>query len=878
MDKNTPTAKPDKSPDTLSTGLAGLDQTIEGVLPGDNIVWQVDSIEDFLPFVQPYCKHALNANKKLIYFRFGTHQPFLKPDSGAEIIELDPDIGFESFTTQVNAVITKAGYGHYYVFDLLSELALKWCNDRMLGNFFMQTCPYLYDNKTVTAFALLRDYHSFHATRPIFKTAQIVINVYKHNGELYVHPTKVKDRYSPTMNTIHLWKDDEFLPIRQSGKTTEVLSSVLWFELDSANERLGFWARTFAEAETIESDYHNRSCSEEEYNTYLLKLLNMTISRDERMIELAKKHFTISDIIKIRKRMIGTGLVGGKSIGMLLARAIIEKELPDIAKLFEQHDSFFIGSDVFYTYLVRNKIWHLRQKQREEANVLEGAAEGREQIMQGRFPEYLQSQFINMLDYFGQSPIIVRSSSLLEDNYGNAFAGKYESHFCPNQGTREQRLEEFMTAVKKIYASSMSTKALTYRARRGLLQRDEPMALLVQRVSGAVYGKMFFPQCAGVGFSFNPYAWDEQIDPEAGMLRLVFGLGTRAVDRVDDDYTRIIALNAPEKRRQEKTENLRKFSQRKVDLLDLEEGTFCSKDFRTVIDQSPELPADFFVEHDQNLRQRAVRSGHDNISDRIITFNKLIKETDFAEKMRTMLAKIEQVYGSSVDIEFTMNLQPDGQYKINLLQCRPLELRPRGPVAEPTALTNKDRLLIHASGSILGHSRLLPIDRIIYVVPEQYSRLSVQDRYSIARLIGRITHLDDDKSKVTMLLGPGRWGTSTPSLGIPVSYSEINTADIIVEIAQMSDTISPDISLGTHFFSDFMESDSLYLGFKPQRKENLFKKDFFSNAQNQLEKILPDMQKWAQVIRVIEPDNNAGFNSIKLYANALEQQFACYLE
>jgi hypothetical protein len=344
--------------------------------------------------------------------------------------------------------------------------------------------------------------------------------------------------------------------------------------------------------------------------------------------------------------MIGTGLIGGKSVGMLLARAIIEKELPDIAKLFEPHDSFFIGSDVFYTYLVRNKIWHIRQKQREGANVLEGAAEGREQIMQGEFPEYLQSQFINMLDYFGQSPIIVRSSSLLEDNYGNAFAGKYKSYFCPNQGTREQRLEEFITAVKKIYASSMSAEALTYRTQRGLLQRDEPMALLIQRVSGAVYGKMFFPQCAGVGFSFNPYAWDEQIDPEAGMLRLVFGLGTRAVDRVDDDYTRIIALNAPEKRREEKAQNLRKFSQKKVDLLDLEEGTLCSKDFRTVIDQSPELPADFFVGRDQNLHQRAVKSGHDNISDRIITFNKLIKETDFTEKMRIMLAKIEQVYDS----------------------------------------------------------------------------------------------------------------------------------------------------------------------------------------------------------------------------------------
>jgi pyruvate,water dikinase len=864
--------------DTFSTGLAGFDHIIESVLPGDNIVWQVDSIEDFLPFVLPYCKYALSTNKKLIYFRFGTHPPFLAPDSGAEIIQLDPDIGFESFTTQVNAVITKAGFGHYYVFDLLSELALKWCNDRMLGNFFMQTCPYLYENKTVTAFALLRDYHSFHATRPIFETAQIVINVYKHNGDLYVHPTKVTNRYSPTMNTIHLWKNDEFIPIRQSGKTTEVLSSVLWFELDSANERLGFWARTFAEAENIAAEYRNWACPKEKYHAYFLKLLNMTISRDERIIELAEKYFSISDIIKIRKRMIGTGLIGGKSVGMLLARAIIEKESPDIAALFEPHDSFFIGSDVFYTFLVRNRIWHLRQRQREAENVLEGAQQGRQLIMEGQFPEYLQSQFINMLDYFGQFPIIVRSSSLLEDNYGNAFAGKYKSFFCANRGTRQERLEEFINAVKKIYASSMSTEALTYRARRGLLQRDEPMALLVQRVSGAVYGKMFFPQCAGVGFSFNPYAWDEQIDPEAGMLRLVFGLGTRAVDRVDDDYTRIIALNAPQKKRQEKAENPRKFSQRKVDLIDLEEGRFCSKDFRTVIDQSPELPADFFIEHDQKLRQRALKRGHKNVSDRIISFKKLLQETDFAEKMRAMLEKIEHVYGSSVDIEFTMNLQPDNLYKINLLQCRPLELRPRGPVAEPTALTNKERLLIHASGSVLGHSRLLPIDRIVYVVPEQYSRLSVPDRYAIARLIGRITHLDDDKSKILMLLGPGRWATSTPSLGVPVSYSEINTVDIIVEIAEMSSTVSPDISLGTHFFSDLIESNSLYLGFKPQRKENLFKKDFFANAKNLLEKFLPDMQKWAHVVRIIEPAGNDKFNAIKLYANALEQRFACYFE
>ena len=291
----------------------------------------------------------------------------------------------------------------------------------------------------------------------------------------------------------------------------------------------------------------------------------MVISRDERILNIARKYLNLADIIRIRKRMIGTGLIGGKSVGMLLARAILEKTDDRFKQLLEPHDSFFIGSDVFYTYLVRNKIWWIRQKQRTSKNFLDGAAEGRQRILQGEFPEYIIKQFIDVLDYFGQSPIIVRSSSLLEDNYGNAFAGKYESFFCTNQGTRQQRLAEFTDAIRKIYASSMGEDALMYRAKWGLLEKDEPMGLLIQRVSGAPHGRYFFPQAAGVALSFNPYAWSEDIDPKAGMMRLVFGLGTRAVDRNDDDYVRIVALNAPARRPEANIDEARKYTQQKVD-------------------------------------------------------------------------------------------------------------------------------------------------------------------------------------------------------------------------------------------------------------------------------------------------------------------------
>jgi hypothetical protein len=119
----------------------------------------------------------------------------------------------------------------------------------------------------------------------------------------------------------------------------------------------------------------------------------------------------------------------------------------------------------------------------------------------------VRDQFAEMLDYFGQSPIVVRSSSLLEDSFGSAFSGQYESIFCANQGSPQERLEAFLAAVRHIYASAMGRDALLYRAQRGLLDRDEQMALFVQRVSGAAYGRLFFPQVAGVGLSFNPFAW-----------------------------------------------------------------------------------------------------------------------------------------------------------------------------------------------------------------------------------------------------------------------------------------------------------------------------------------------------------------------------------
>lgn len=866
-----------KPNERLSTGLPGFDKVIKQVLPGDNIVWQVETLDDFLPFVKAYCKNALGSGWELVYFRFGKHEPFVTAEEGANVIELDANQGFETFTSKVHTVINQFGKGHYYLFDCLSELAPAWCNDRMLGNFFMQVCPYLYYAQTVTTFALLRDYHSYHATRPIIETAQVVSNVYNYKNNIYVHPLKVDARYSTTMNMIHIWKENAFLPVRDSGIITEILTNVRGLELDVANERLGFWAKTFHDAELLVKDYEQKKCSQEEIEKKYEQIVRMAISRDERILKIARKYLTLSDVLRIRRRMIGTGLIGGKSVGMLLARAILEKTEPAFKDILEPHDSFFIGSDVFYTYLVRNKIWWIRQKQRTSKNFLDGAAEGRQRILQGDFPDYITKQFIDLLDYFGQSPIIVRSSSLLEDNYGNAFAGKYESFFCTNQGTRQQRLNEFTDAIRKIYASSMSEDALMYREKWGLLEKDEPMGLLIQRVSGGPHGRYFYPQAAGVALSFNPFVWNEDIDPKAGMIRLVFGLGTRAVDRNDDDYARIVALNVPSKNPQS-SESANKYTQQKVDCIDLEAREFITKQFSEVVPAPADdsLLLDLFASRDREMEKRAAQLGRKEIFSWSLTFEKLLEKTAFPKQMRHALSIIQNVYGTPVDVEFTVNFMNENEFKINILQCRPLEQKGGGPIMSPETLKDLKDVVIDANGPVIGRGRHIAIDRVIYVAPDQYIKLKISDRYELARLIGRLSHAGNETEKTIMLLGPGRWGTSTPSLGVPVSYPEINTISVLAEIAILNKDMSSDVSLGTHFFNDLIENETLYLGLLPYRKSNILRADFFMNSPNNLAEILPEAASWSDTLKVIDPQNAQPGKTLNLYANSIEQRFVLY--
>lgn len=837
--------------DKISTGLQGFDKVIDMLRLGDNVVWQVDSISDYKHMVAPYVEQAKRDGRNLIYVRFGSHEALLDDTSGVKVCPVEAEEGFESFATKVHHLIAREGRKVFYVFDCLSELLRFWHSDLMIGNFFRVTCPFLYELDTIAYFAVTRNSHTYDTIARIRETTQLLLDLYRVKGNYYIHPLKAWQRYSPTMFLPHLIKGQDAICITSSAHASELFSNYSW-----NSKKMDYWEVTFQKAREV------LTLSQEEQETTKELLLPLLIGKASRMYALCQKYFTLEDIMQIASREIGTGLIGGKSVGMLLARNILKKEAGKrFIPFLEEHDSYYLGADIFYTYIVQNGWWKLRAKQKTREGYFKYAPELREKLLKGKFPEMLQEQFQYMLEYFGQSPIIVRSSSLLEDNFGNAFAGKYDSAFCVNQGTPEERYEAFEQAVRYVYASTMNEDALTYRMHRGLVERDEQMALLIQRVSGNYYGDCFFPHIAGVGNSSNLYVWDQNVDINAGMLRVVFGLGTRAVDRVDGDYPRIVGLDNPLRTPPVAYGDQQKFSQNKVDLLSLQDNILTNKGLEDVLACDIKTDKKLFIEPDFekiNILRELGYTGR-KVS-YLLNFHGLFKKTDFSVYMKDMLALLAKIYDYPVDIEFTANFTPEGHYKVNLLQCRPLQTKGLGKAVVLPELIKKEECFFYSRGYFMGGNVRLPIDYVVYVDIKPYLALKEHEKYAVARHIGLINTLL--KGENAMLISPGRLGTTTPSLGVPVHFTELCNMSVVGEVSCQEAGLLPELSYGSHFFQDLVETDIFYVAIFDGNKDVVFHPKWVLARENILANVSPKSTALSDVIHVVKTEGAEIFSDI----------------
>ncbi len=827
----------------VNSGLPGFDRIVDSIRMGDNVVWQLDNLDDYRYFVQPFVRSAIRAKRKLNYIRFAEHAPLLTPRSGLKIREFDPEEGFESFTVKVHELITEEGLDAFYVFDSLSELQGAWASDLMMGNFFRVTCPYLFELNTVAFFGLLRNRHSFDAIAQIRDTTQLLLDVFSYGEDKYVQPLKVWNRYGSTMFMPHqlLNGGQDMQPLVDAVDAGRFYSMLNSKGICPVDRSLDNWDREFLSARM-------ELAAGKESEETKRRLCGMLMGRDAKILELAELQFRVGDLVALKDRMIGTGAIGGKAVGLLISRKIVENSLPEVWGRIEAHDSYYIGADVFYTFLVRNGWWSLRLAQRSEAGFFEAAETLRKRIPEGTFPVEIREAFRRMLDYFGQSPIIVRSSSLLEDGFGNAFAGKYTSVFCVNRGTPEERLEIFEQAVREVYASAMDPSALAYRHNRSLDQLDEQMAILVQRVSGSVYGDIFMPCAAGVGYSHNSYVWNDSLDPEAGLLRMVSGLGTRAVDRTESDYPRLASLDFPRLMPIANADERGRYAQKYLDVLDLKKNRITTMELDEVAKKLPFWLKMLLCEHDEVAEARSREMG----MSRDVYFcncEKVLANSEFVRDMRSILKVLTSCYSYPVDIEFTVNFSVRGEYGINLLQCRPLQIWGRGASVEIPELPS-DRVFFSMHGNTMGGGIDSEIDYVVVIDPAGYERLDLSGKYQTARVVGVLNRKLGIDGKKLMLVGPGRWGTSSPELGVPVKFVEISQVSVICEVSYEGGQVMPELSYGSHFFQDLVEAGMFYAAVFEGRDGSLFRPEIFENCRDILEEVVGSEPVMRGVVRV----------------------------
>jgi predicted nucleotidyltransferase len=592
-------------------------------------------------------------------------------------------------------------------------------------------------------------------------------------------------------------------------------------------------------------------------NTLRVSLIRRFLSEQLDYIEVAKEFAETRDFDRLLERLIlpadSQGMLGGKSAGILLARWILERSplSADYKGEIKVPKTWYVASDSLLDFITYNDLEEVIEQKYKDIEEIRHEYPNIVQLFKNSSfpPSFVQSLSL-ALDDFGEVPLIIRSSSLLEDRLGAAFSGKYKSLFVANVGPKGKRVEALLDAVAEVYASTFGPDPIEYRKERRLLDFHEEMGVLIQEVVGARIGKYFFPAFAGVAFSKNEFRWSPRIRREDGLVRMVPGLGTRAVDRMSDDYPILIAPGKPNLRVNVALDEIIRYAPTKIDLINLEAGRFDTVDLSKLMQECgssyPGFAEIFSVVEDGLLRRPMgllLDPGKETL---VATFEGLLGSTGFIDRLRKIMDLLAETLKTPVDIEFAH----DGK-DFYLLQCRPQSYAEDAAPAPIPKDVPPERILFTANRHV-SNGWVPDVTHLVYVDPAKYSELGArEDLLAVGRAVGALNKILPKRQ--FLLMGPGRWGSRGDiKMGVSVTYADINNASMIIEIARSRGDYRPELSFGTHFFQDLVEARIRYLPLYPDDEGIVFQEAFLRSAENLLPELLPKYRRLQETLRVID--------------------------
>ena len=601
-------------------------------------------------------------------------------------------------------------------------------------------------------------------------------------------------------------------------------------------------------------------------------LIRKLLTEQLDFITVAKEYISTRAFQRIFERVVmpvdGHGKLGGKAAGLVLALCAVRKS-KTISEEFKVKipKTWFVASSAHSRFIAYNDLEDVLEQKYKPIDVVNQEYPNLIRLFKrSQFSPDLLKGFSMVLDEFTDRPLVVRSSSLLEDRVGTTFSGKYKSLFVANQGTKQERLAALLDAISEVYASTYGPDPIAYRREHGLLDFDEEMGILIQEVVGQRVGRYFLPAFAGVAFSNNEFRWSPRIRRDDGLIRMVPGLGSRAVDRLADDYPVLAVPGQPTLRVNTGTEEVVRYAPRWIDVIDLEQRCFRTLAIDELLrDCGSEYPAfeQVFSKLDDGLLRKPVALLTDPEQDTLIaTCEGVISSSPFVERMDKLLHVLSETLGKPVDVEFAH----DGEH-LYVVQCRAQSSSDdSAPAPIPHDVDPRD--VLFSAHRHISNGSIPDLTHVVYVDPAAYSAVSdIQDLKEIGSVVGRLNKRLPRRQFA--LLGPGRWGSrGDVKLGVSVTYSDINNTALLVEIARQSGSYVPDLSFGTHFFQDLVEARIRYLPLYPDEEDSIFREQFFLDSPNMLAEMLPQYAHFADVVKVVDIPAVADGRLLRVLMNA----------
>lgn len=516
---------------------------------------------------------------------------------------------------------------------------------------------------------------------------------------------------------------------------------------------------------------------------------------------------------------IGNGSLGGKGRGLAFMGTLVERNTRLESDRFTVNipKTVVICTDIFDEFMESNDLYPVALSDRSDEEILEA-------FLRAALPERVIDDLLSLLEVV-HGPIAVRSSSLLEDSHYQPFAGVYATYMIPKPDDRDTMIHLLRTAIKAVYASVFYRDSKAYLTATQNLIDQEKMAVVLQEVVGSTHAdrtggnRVFYPTLSGVARSLNFYPLGDE-RPEEGIVNLAFGLGKYLVDggrtlRVSPSHPHhILQLSTPEYALRE--------TQNRFCVLDLSNlpQTFCVNDGFNLLTlplrAAREHGTLHYVASTYDIENQTLRPGFDGEGRPVVSFDYILQSELFplADTVNELLRMGSRGMGRPVEIEFAMDIRPSDNGTLSasfyLLQIRPI-VDSQSSVKEDIS-TLPDSSCVVRSSEMLGNGCVDGIYDIIYIRHEAFDALHTRDMVSEIDALNRCF---PPTSVGYILIGPGRWGSSDPALGIPVAWPHISMARAIVETSLEHYRIDP--SQGTHFFQNLTSFGVGYFTVAPYR-------------------------------------------------------------